>query len=986
MKHNYLIKILTSSVLMSVFVVNVFAFSHPLHTISIYAETPEYEAIDLGLPSGVKWASFNVGATKPEDVGDYYAWGETHTKQDYSLETYKWYDGTFTKYNADDNKIVLDLEDDVAHVKWGTEWRIPSAEDVQELIDNSTWTWTTINGVKGNLVTGPNGNSIFLPATGAYFGDELFTELGLSGYYQINRVGGYEGDIEDNYDNSQYLFFYREQLQILCHYRHLGKVVRPVCGTPITYMVSISSDGNGAVTINDTDDSSVTVDNRSHVVVKAIPNKGYEFIGWYLNGADTPISTALIYEFVVTGNIELIAKFKETTTIMDNRAIDLGLPSGIKWASYNVGANKPEEFGCYYAWGETEEKRVFNLGNYKWYNTSVNSIMKYCTNEVYGNVDSNLIIDLEDDIAHIEWAGEWRMPTMEELNELLKKCVWQRTSVNNVNGYKVIGPNGNSIFLPSAGYYNENGSYNIANDGYYWSSTLYDSDNNKAGFLGWNSAAAVCYYYNRYFGKTVRAVCGNPIRYTVSVHSEKYGTASIGGTDGVSKVLINGSDITIVATPNEGYKFEGWFVNDEKTPVSTDAIYTFTVSDNIKLFAKFYKETIVTEVKAIDLGLPSGIKWASCNMGATSPKDMGGFYAWGEIEQKNEYSYENYKWSDSSNFVDGYYKYSIDGLYIDDKIVLDLEDDVAYVKWGKNWRIPSVDDIQELIDNCIWEYSSEGSLVTGPNGNSIFIPFTGIYVHETLLTDIGTSGYYQSNQLGGYNGSLQDSSQSQDLFIHPNSQTVYHHFRHNGQSVRPVYDPRVRIKISQYGCATFCSDLALDFSNVEGLKAYCAIGYKPSTQTVTMARVMTTGSGQGIFIKGEPGEYIVPVIDDFDEYTLNMLVGTLEPTTVNSTDGAMSNYKFTITDGDTEPMFYPFEDNTTFSAGKAYLQIPTVWLPATSQKSVSIRFDEGETTDIEELEWENGELKGVCRDIQGRVLENPTTGIYIIDGKKVIIK
>ena len=131
------------------------------------------------------------------------------------------------------------------------------------------------------------------------------------------------------------------------------------------------------------------------------------------------------------------------------------------------------------------------------------------------------------------------------------------------------------------------------------------------------------------------------------MYSEKYGTVSIGGTDGVSKVLINGSDVTIVATPNEGYKFEGWFVNDEKTPVSTDAIYTFTVSDNIKLFAKFYKETTVTEVKAIDLGLPSGIKWASCNMGATSPKDMGGFYAWGEIEQKNKYSYENYKWSDS---------------------------------------------------------------------------------------------------------------------------------------------------------------------------------------------------------------------------------------------------------------------------------------------------------------------------------------------------
>jgi hypothetical protein len=99
----------------------------------------------------------------------------------------------------------------------------------------------------------------------------------------------------------------------------------------------------------------------------------------------------------------------------------------------------------------------------------------------------------------------------------------------------------------------------------------------------------------------------------------------------------------------------------------------------------------------------------------------------------------------------------------------------------------------------------------------------------------------------------------------------------------------------------------------------------------------------------------------------------------------MSNYKFTIAEGDTAPMFYPFEDNTTFGAGKAYLQIPTVWLPATAQKSVSIRFDDGETTDIDELKGESGEVKTIY-DLQGRVVENPTSGIYIIDGKKVIIK
>ena len=116
-----------------------------------------------------------------------------------------------------------------------------------------------------------------------------------------------------------------------------------------------------------------------------------------------------------------------------------------------------------------------------------------------------------------------------------------------------------------------------------------------------------------------------------------------------------------------------------------------------------------------------------------------------------------------------------------------------------------------------------------------------------------------------------------------------------------------------------------------------------------------------------------------------MLVGTLEQTTINSIDGEMSNYKFTITDDNTIPMFYPFKDNTTFSAGKAYLQIPTVWLPASAQKSISIRFDEGETTGIEELKEQSVKSEDVY-DLQGRKVENPTCGIYIINGKKILVK
>ena len=198
-------------------------------------------------------------------------------------------------------------------------------------------------------------------------------------------------------------------------------------------------------------------------------------------------------------------------------------------------------------------------------------------------------------------------------------------------------------------------------------------------------------------------------------------------------------------------------------------------------------------------------------------------------------------------------------------------------------------------------------------------------------------------------------------------------------------DTEVTIEIGEYGCGTYCSPAALDFSEVDGLKAYSAIGFNSSTQVVTLARVMTTAAETGIFLKGEPGTYTVPVIDECSEYTLNLLVGTLDTKTINSTSGDMSNFKFTIAEGDSSPMFYPFEDGTSFSAGKAYLQIPTSRVASTAQKSVNIRFDEGETTGIDEVKGENGESKAIY-DLSGRKVETPTRGIYIIGGKKVLVK
>lgn len=144
------------------------------------------EAIDLGL--SVKWASHNVGASSPEGYGGYYAWGETEEKSDYSSDTYKYYNiSTDDWINIGSN--ISGTQYDVAHVKWGGSWRMPTLSEIQELVNNCTWKWTTQNGVNGQLVTGPNGNSIFLPVGGYRYDSEL---LGRSqGYYWSATFGGY---------------------------------------------------------------------------------------------------------------------------------------------------------------------------------------------------------------------------------------------------------------------------------------------------------------------------------------------------------------------------------------------------------------------------------------------------------------------------------------------------------------------------------------------------------------------------------------------------------------------------------------------------------------------------------------------------------------------------------------------------------------------------------------------------------------------------
>ena len=143
------------------------------------------DALDMGL--SVQWATCNIGASSPEEYGDYFAWGETEPKETYSSATYKWSDNK--KYNTTGGKTILDLEDDAAHVNWGDKWRIPSVEERNELIENCTWEWTTYNDVAGfKAISNKTGNSIFLPAVGYLGSDNPYYPAGQYGLYWLRDV------------------------------------------------------------------------------------------------------------------------------------------------------------------------------------------------------------------------------------------------------------------------------------------------------------------------------------------------------------------------------------------------------------------------------------------------------------------------------------------------------------------------------------------------------------------------------------------------------------------------------------------------------------------------------------------------------------------------------------------------------------------------------------------------------------------------------
>ena len=188
------------------------------------------DSVDLGLSSGILWATCNIGASSPSEIGEYFAWGEKETKDAYGWETYELCHGSYNsifKYTEDDRKSILEPQDDVANSELGGEWRIPTKEDMEELVEECEWKWSNQNGRLGWKVIGPNNNYIFLPASGAA------SSYIIAG---VNELGRYWTATRDKSNYSAYNLRFKDvtdTIVVVDDTRFYGRTIRPVLGQPV---------------------------------------------------------------------------------------------------------------------------------------------------------------------------------------------------------------------------------------------------------------------------------------------------------------------------------------------------------------------------------------------------------------------------------------------------------------------------------------------------------------------------------------------------------------------------------------------------------------------------------------------------------------------------------------------------------------------------------------------------------------------------------
>ena len=302
---------------------------------------------------------------------------------------------------------------------------------------------------------------------------------------------------------------------------------------------------------------------------------------------------------VPTGTV-FNAELSVSGTYNGHDYVDLGLPSGTLWATCNVGADSPRQYGDYYAWGETQPKDYYDLITYKYNNDDSLHIKltKYCYDSAYGYngfTDTLTILLPEDDAATVNWGYGWCMPNEAQWQELKNNTTCKWTTYNSIRGRLFTAANGNSLFLPAAGCYHEKYISFVKNNGNYWSSSIWPHHPAGAWDFGFTSDYYDLEGFARECGLSVRPVRSfgqNTDSFTVSVSTNPTDGGTVTGGDTYKQ----GVQCTVSAEANTGYNFINWTENGNV--VSTNASYTFIVNNNRTLVANFQMQSYTISVSA----------------------------------------------------------------------------------------------------------------------------------------------------------------------------------------------------------------------------------------------------------------------------------------------------------------------------------------------------------------------------------------------------
>lgn len=701
---------------------------------------PALTVVDLGLTSCLKWANMNLGAASPTDVGWLVGWGDL-TGWNVS-ENLKWY--------PVENMTVDNISDgnyDIVKQYYGSPWRLPIEDEIQELIDGCTWTYVNDGdsvGFKG--VSKQNDAIIFFPAVGYREGTP--PNKTDANYY-------WSGTLNENNDSNAYALNLVVDNQVTPTLkdvkRYVGCAIRPVNGE---LNINVSITAGEAYALNTT---TATIDVQLGDAYAAYSSLEY---GIYystnedlnveagrLSVSSTEVSSDGKHKFVLSNLTPFTRYYYAPYVIVRGKMVsqkngmyfctprypvpeivDMGL--SVKWASFNVGASAPKEIGNYIGWGDATGAL-----------TSTRS-----DDYARGNESSYIGGNKDYDVAQATWGLKWRMPKKSEFEELFDEnnCTVVQNTADNyfaITSKKT----GNTIILPAGGaittYSPSEVSY--SNYAFYWTAEANSSSDRLPIYGLFNTPTSISFTNQ---SKATRM----QIR---AVYEESSSNSGGQGTGDDEPGNNTGDDPGNNTGDDPGQTVE---------PVSDDA------------------------GKAVNLGL--SVDWADRNVGATTASGAGYYLAWGDVEVRENYGSSYYIYTDP-NGKNGYTYLGTGTNTSASYCISGTQYDAAHVLWGGSWRMPTHAELNELRENCTWVWTTQdnvvGYKVTGKNGASIFLPAHG-RKSGSVVYDDRENGYYWCGNIESSIPAVFNKSAETLEFSEDEQPAIKDKGRYAGLLIRPV--------------------------------------------------------------------------------------------------------------------------------------------------------------------------------------------------------